>query len=50
MEIIKSKQMKDGKWKLENSFNGKTIVDIEKKSQPSKWITLKALKILKEYS
>ncbi|MEQ8198810.1 MAG: nitrogen fixation protein NifH, partial [Clostridiaceae bacterium] len=49
IEIIKSKQMKDGMWKLENSFNGRTIVDIEKKSLPSKWITLKALKVLKEY-
>lgn len=50
LEIIKNKQMKDGKWKLENSFNGKMLVNIEKKGLPSKWITLKALKVLKEYS
>lgn len=49
IEIVKSKQTKDGKWKLHNSFNGKTLVDIEKKGQPSKWITLRALKVLKAY-
>lgn len=50
IEIVKEKRSKDGKWKLGNSFNGKTLVDIEKKGQPSKWITLKALKILNVYS
>lgn len=49
IDIIKSKRMKDGKWKLESSNNGKMIVDIEKKGAPSKWITLKSLKVLKEY-
>jgi len=49
LEIIVNKRMKDGKWLLENSFNGKTPVNIEKKGEPSKWITLKALKILKQY-
>lgn len=47
--IIKSKQMQDGKWKLENSNNGKMLVNIERKGQPSKWITLKALQVLKTY-
>lgn len=44
--ILKSKQTPDGRWKLENSFNGKTIVDFEKKGAASKWITVKALKVL----
>ncbi len=46
IEIIKRKQMADGKWRLENSNNGKMLVNIEKKGQPSKWITLKALRVL----
>lgn len=46
LAIVKSKRGADGKWKLENTFNGKTLVNIEKKGQPSKWITLKALKVL----
>ena len=49
VKIVKSKKTEDDKWKLENSYNGKMIVDIEKKGQPSKWITLRALKVLKEY-
>lgn len=49
IDIIAAKPLKEGRWKLENSFNGKMIVHIEKKSQPSKWITLKALKVLKTY-
>lgn len=49
IDIIANKPLKDGGWKLENSFNGKMVVNIEKKGQPSKWITLKALKVLKAY-
>lgn len=46
IEIIKSKQNQERRWKLENSFNGKMIEDIETKGENSKWITLKALNIL----
>jgi len=49
LEILRSKQMQNGTWKMENTFNGKMLVDVEKKGQPSKWITLKALQVLKEY-
>jgi len=45
IEIIRNKPI-DGKWNLENSFNGKMTVSIEKKGIPSKWITLKAMKVL----
>lgn len=44
--LLKSKQSSDGSWKLENTYNGKFIVDIEKKGEASKWITLKALYVL----
>lgn len=47
--IVESKKTKDGLWMMENSNNGKMIVSVEKKGKPSKWITLKALKVLKEY-
>jgi hypothetical protein len=42
-----SKQDAQGRWKLENSLNGKMWVDIEKKGQPSKWVTLRALRVIK---
>ncbi len=47
VNILKSKQTGDGVWLLENSYNGKTLVNIEQKGKPSKWITFKALKVLK---
>jgi hypothetical protein len=42
-----NKQDAQGRWKLENSLNGKMWIDIEKKGQPSKWITLRALRVVK---
>jgi hypothetical protein len=47
LELVISKQDKQGRWMLEYSYNGKTWVDIEKKGQPSKWVTLRALRVLK---
>lgn len=48
--ILKKKMLPDGRWKMENSYNGKMLVDIEKKGTPSKWITLKALLALKGFA
>lgn len=42
-----SKQDAQGRWKLENSLNGKMWIDIEKKGKPSKWVTLRALRVIK---
>ncbi len=47
LEWIVSKQDEDGRWKLENSLNGKMWVDIETKGKPSKGITLRGLRVLK---
>jgi hypothetical protein len=49
VDLVVSKQDAQGRWKLENTFNGKTQVPIESQGQPSKWITLKALTALKRY-
>jgi len=49
VDIVLSKQDQQGRWKLENSFNGKFVTDIEKKGKSSKWITLNALRVLKNY-
>jgi hypothetical protein len=46
-EFILSKQDARGRWKLENTLNGKMWADIEKKGQPSKWVTLRALRALR---
>ena len=46
LKILENKQHNEKRWLLENSFNGKMLVTIEKKGSPSKWITLKALTVL----
>ncbi len=49
VDILVSKQNTDGKWNLENTFNGRYQVNIEQKEEPSKWITVRALQVLKRY-
>jgi hypothetical protein len=44
--LIESKRGPDGRWLLEDSFNGKFQVRIEQVGKPSKWITLNALRVL----
>jgi hypothetical protein len=48
-EFILSKQDALGRWTLENTYNGRFQVDIDRKGRPSKWVTLLALKALKPY-
>jgi hypothetical protein len=49
VEKLRGKMNLNGRWILENSFNGKMTEDIEVKGNASKWITMKALKIIKQY-
>lgn len=47
IEYMLTKQGKDGTWTMEYSPNGKMLADIEEKGKPSKWVTLRALRVLK---
>jgi hypothetical protein len=47
IELVLSKQNEDGRWKMEYSLNGKMWADVEAKGEPSKWVTLRALRMLK---
>jgi hypothetical protein len=49
VNILISKQDDKGRWNLENTFNDRFQVNIEKKGKASKWITLNALRVLKRY-
>jgi len=49
IDLVVSKQDSQGRWVLENSYNGRYQVNIERKGEPSKWITLNALRVLKKY-
>ena len=50
VDIVVSKQDDQGRWTLENTFNGRFITNIETKGKPSKWITLNAIRVLKKYN
>lgn len=44
---VLSKRDENGRWKLENALNGRMWVNIERRNHPSKWITLRALRVMK---
>ncbi len=47
IELMLSKQDQEGRWKMEFSYNDKMLASIEEKGKPSKWLTLRALRVLK---
>ena len=47
VDLITSMRQPDGRWLMKHSLNGKMWADIEVKGKPSKWITLRALRVLK---
>jgi hypothetical protein len=42
------KQDAAGRWKMAYTYNGKMWQDVEQKGEPSKWVTLRALRVLKQ--
>jgi hypothetical protein len=48
LDLIISKQDENGRWLLEYDYTGKTWVDFSMKKQPNKWVTLRALRVLKK--
>jgi hypothetical protein len=50
MEIIVDKQNDQGSWALDYNYIGKTWLDFGEKRKPNKWVTLRALRVLKAYS
>jgi len=47
LDLIRNKQDEQGQWLLEINYLGKTWVDFGPKKQPNKWVTLRALRVLK---
>lgn len=47
IELISSKQDEYGRWPLEYDYPGKTWLDFGKKKQANKWVTFRALKVLR---
>ncbi len=48
LQLVRGKQDAQGRWALEYDYSGKTWVDFGPKKQPNKWVTLRALKVLKQ--
>ena len=50
VELLLSKQGEQGCWPMEYSYNGKMWADVEEKGKLSKWVTLRAVRVLKRAS
>jgi len=47
MNLLKAKQTPEGLWKLEHKYPAKIFFDMEKVGQPSRWNTLRGMRIIK---
>jgi hypothetical protein len=47
IDCIRGKQDGHGRWLLEYDYKGKTWLDFGAKKQPNKWVTLRAMRVLK---
>jgi hypothetical protein len=47
VELLQKKQKADGRWLLNSGMSGRKYFDLEAAGQPSRWNTLRALRVLK---
>jgi hypothetical protein len=47
LDWLRSRQISPGRWRNEYAYNGKTWADFERQGQPSKWVTLRAWRVLR---
>lgn len=47
IEIVRAARNPDGRWPLQHSFRGKTWFELERVGAPSRWNTLRAMRVLK---
>jgi hypothetical protein len=47
IEIVHDRRDADGRWPLQNVYKGKTHFELERVGAPSRWNTLRALRVLK---
>ena len=45
MELLASKERKDGFWPVQNKHSGRVWFDMETGRRPSRWNTLRALRV-----
>ncbi len=49
IDLVLNSRNEEGTWDLKNTYNGKMYCDIDEKKKPSKWITLRAARVLCRY-
>jgi hypothetical protein len=47
IELVRSKRREDGRWPLQNNKSGERHFEMEKVGEPSRWNTLRALRVLR---
>jgi hypothetical protein len=47
IDILRSRAREDGRWPLETRYKGQSFFDMERVGTPSRWNTLRALRVLK---
>jgi hypothetical protein len=47
VEIVRNRRREDGRWLLENNYRGKRYFELERLGAPSRWNTLRALRVLR---
>jgi hypothetical protein len=50
IEIVAEAATPDRRWIMRTSFNGKMLADVETKGQPSRWLTYRALTVLRHFA
>jgi hypothetical protein len=50
LDQVRSKQQSDRRWKLENTYNGRLLYNVEEKGENSKWVTLRAVNCLQKFN
>jgi hypothetical protein len=47
IEIVHNSRHEDGRWPLQHFYRGKTYFELERLGAPSRWNTLRALRVLR---
>jgi len=50
IEVLVKKRRRDGKWPLQSKHPGQTHFDMEENGKPSRWNTLRSLRVLKHFA
>lgn len=49
LQLLLQKRLPEGRWKLQSGYAGQVHFNMEKAGQPSRWNTLRALRVLRRY-